>query len=88
MLTLLQEREHELKFCAARTAQMVKAGRDDAAWAAGVCLAQAYRRWLELPLLTSCAWCSKVMQDGRTAPDGIGSHGICPECFTREEGLW
>lgn len=87
-MTLIQEREAELKFCAARTAAMVKAGRDDAAWAAGICLAQAYRRWLELPLLTSCAWCHKVIQDGRTAPDCYGSSGICASCLDREKESW
>jgi hypothetical protein len=87
-VTLIQEREQELKFCAARTAMVVAQGNDAAAQDAGVALGQAYRRWLELPMLTSCAWCRKVLQDGRTAPDGHGSHGICPACFELEKELW
>lgn len=83
MTTLVQEREGELAFCAARTRLMISMGRDDDAKAAAISAAQAAARWLALPMLTSCAWCRKVLQDGRTAPDGIGSHGICPACFKK-----
>lgn len=87
-MTLVQERTCDLLFAQARTRLMISMGRAEDAKAAAIHLAQAAKRWLDLPLLTSCAWCHKVLQDGRTAPDGIGSHGICPACFELEKELW
>jgi hypothetical protein len=33
---------------------------------------------------TICAWCSREMKDDGQ-PDGLVSHGICPNCAARVE---
>lgn len=88
MTTLVQEREQEVTFTRTRIGLLVSLGRTAEALQAQVLHAEAVVRWQALPLLTLCAWCRKVIHDGRLAHDGHPSHGICPACFDREQELW
>jgi len=39
---------------------------------------------MDKQIKTVCAWCGRLIHEGRILEDGSLSHGICPDCFKKE----